>query len=187
MTRIMRINLLLAGLCVGLGLAVIDMTRAPAASLASIQPLGDPPASAPVERVRLAPPRLASFDEIAARPLFTEGRRPPAPPEAKTVVAAEIRLPAMTLTGVMEIGGTPRALVKLGTSPADWMAEGSEISGWTLAEIDAGKIVLRHGDRQVEARLGEPVGDGAATVAKAKPRRAKRSPVEIIDMAEELD
>lgn len=95
----------------------------------------------------LAREPLAGYSATRERPLFAPSRRPPPPP----VVARQEpeppppppEPPNVTLLGVVSDESGPRALVRPG--PMDKVRGvriGDEIGGWTIAAIEATRIVL---------------------------------------------
>lgn len=113
---------------------------------------------------RQAMPEQARFSAIVERPLFSMSRRPPA---AEPVMATTPTLD-ISLAGVVVSTRESFALVKpnAGGEPMR-VKEGEAISGWTVARIDADRILLRHEGTEAELRLdfaepAPPVAEPAA-------------------------
>jgi hypothetical protein len=114
-------------------------------------------------------------DEVLARPLFAPGRHPPAPPpeETKDAEAPPPKTPPVLtgrLTGM--VLGPDQLKVAFFTresEPSLSVKEGDVIDGWTVAAIEADRVVLtsEFGQRVVQPTFGQ--------VARAQtPKPAKR-------------
>lgn len=95
-------------------------------------------------------PPVAAFSEIVGRPVFSPTRRPPDgfEPEPGVAEVAPSRVEMLDLTIVGIITG-PRELALLRSPSSDRllpMAEGDELSGWTLIEIEPFRLVFRRDD-----------------------------------------
>jgi hypothetical protein len=112
---------------------------------------------------RPAPPRLPAADaveQITARPLFSESRRPYAPPAVPIEeAAAEPSQPSSPL----ELAGTfltetdqAALLVVSGGSPA-WLRKGQLIEGWKIEAIEQDRVQLRRGEQQLVLKLREDI------------------------------
>jgi hypothetical protein len=88
-------------------------------------------------------PPLDAFREIAARPLFTPDRRPPA--HAPVRVSQELRL-----EGVVVIGAEKRAIIKQADGRTARVSEGGTVGDWTVRQIDRDRVLLVAGDRRLE-------------------------------------
>ncbi|MBV8650405.1 MAG: hypothetical protein JO255_02990, partial [Alphaproteobacteria bacterium] len=144
--RLTRLGLMLAGLmsCAALGLetalSIPDAASSPEPPRHTLAPAA-PVAAVPVDDTALV-------TEIAARPLFTPGRRPPAPPQAAPpVVAEEVAKPEWNwrLAGLMIAPGRREALF-LRQGEQRTVSEGQEIDGWILAAVRADGVMLLDGD-----------------------------------------
>jgi hypothetical protein len=112
------------------------------------------------------PPRDA-FDEIAARPLFSESRHPFVAPQ--TEVAGETQ-PAdenlsVELVGTLLRGELRAALLQPAGQSSRWLREGEQIAGWQIERIEPARIVLGSGD---EAKTLELRADLAGPTTPVK-------------------
>jgi hypothetical protein len=108
------------------------------------------PIAPPQDAIFTMPPR-GTYDEVIARPPFSETRRP-APPGA-TAVANDQPL-AVTVIGTIVAPGGVRALVEHG-EPAQVtrVVEGQQIDGWTVKAILQEKIVLARSGTTIELKV----------------------------------
>lgn len=103
---------------------------------------------------------VQEFSEIDERPLFSPLRKPP-----KEAAPANVALQApppvldLGLVGIV-IGPNDRfAILKVSTSPGIHDVRiGEEIGGWKLVKLDADRMVLRAGERDLEMRLSPKSG-----------------------------
>jgi hypothetical protein len=101
---------------------------------------------------RLKP--IASYSQIASRPIFSKSRRPyvaPVPELAPTTAVAAPPLkapeplpePKILLSGIATDGKSKRALIATAALPnGDWHVTGDTVEGWVLSEINADSIAL---------------------------------------------
>lgn len=148
---------ILIGLCLAaLGLAW-SAALAPAAGAGEGTAAPAPPA-APRAAAELPP--LESFRETLERPLFVRGRRPPG---GGAVVAAAggpaeppPSAPRLSVAGIAIAGGRRAALVVVEGRPKPVsLAEGGELSGWTVTAIAPDRIRLEKGPEAFEVALRE--------------------------------
>jgi|GEM_PF-1732997 len=95
---------------------------------------------------RFAMPPEDRFAAIDARPIFLPARKPPAVVDTATASqsATPPPLPTMALVGIILDGANHLALLKSPGAPfVRTLSVGAALGGWTIAEIDADKIVLR--------------------------------------------
>ncbi len=129
-----------------------------------LQPLPDPPAPAPE---RLGP--LPQYGDIAARPLFTEDRRPQPfviDPMADAgggggfdyVLTSVLRTPAVQLVILQPAGGGEPVRVRQGNAP-----DGAP--GWVLQSVEPRRAVFAgpEGEMALELRVFDGVGGQAPT------------------------
>ena len=108
----------------------------------------DRPAAAPSNPV--AAQSLEQLSTILDRPLFSPGRRPPAPPPAPAPIVQAAEPPAppppppnLVLFGVVMDGEGARAVVRAGADKKLVRAQiGDEIDGWKVSQIEGRKVVL---------------------------------------------
>jgi Type II secretion system protein C len=114
-----------------------------------------PPAAPMVEPAAgPAEPRLPgddAVDEIAARPLFSEGRQPYVAPAASaeepTSAPARPALP-LELAGTYLSGADRAALVQVAGRAPEWLRLGELIDGWRIEVIQQDQVRLRKGDQE---------------------------------------
>lgn len=141
-------------LCIALGVALYEQL-----SLPPDQPAG-PDLGSPVgdlAEVTVADPfvlpPVAAFSEIVERPVFSPNRRLPSDfePKSETVDIVPNQPGSLDLEVVGIITG-PRKLALLRAASGGRMhpmAEGDELSGWTLVAIEPFRLVFRRdGDEQ---------------------------------------
>lgn len=126
------------------------------------------------DRTAEFPPEEA-YQSIADRPLFFEGRRPPAPhdPSAepnKPPATNRTVQPRGKLTGVVVIGDEVYALVS-GTrkKQTQRFKVGDTMEGWRVEEIAPDKLVLQNNSERHELPLRE---FKAVPLPKAQPKKA---------------
>jgi len=150
-----------------LGSTVYDEFTAPPAA-----PAPQPPAAAAGEAGTAAAPfvmpPLETYAEVTARPLFFPTRRP-APLQAAT--ADRVDAQSLILVGViLAENGNAALIARVNLPGARRVAVGEEIEGWTLAEIDADRVVLRNGNTHAELRLKDrKPGPGQSASRPATP------------------
>lgn len=148
-----RTQAVLGLVCIGLvGLIYKELDRPQIESevLAASAPA---PAASPVSTAaapRFAMPPLRDYAEVAARPLFSETRRPVAPDTPRGPVAAPA---SFTLIGIVVSERDRHALIEHGQPPRiDRVAEGQQLDGWTIDRILPGKVLVRSGSTQEEIK-----------------------------------
>ena len=100
------------------------------------------------------------FEATRSRPLFSPTRRPPPPPPVVATKPSPVLVPPpapppdLTVSGIIVGGGTGAAIVRRATdAAASRITLGSQVDGWTVAEILPRSIVLRRDDRSVTLEL----------------------------------
>lgn len=133
---------------------------------------------------RFAPPPLATFAVVNARPIFSP-ERAPIEPAAVASASGSAPLSKAVLVGVIMDPLNRLALIKIAASSlADAYGLGATIEGWKVWEIDADKVVLRSGAAQQEIRLDADLGTSAD--GRIGPRSAPVAPIVAGPPAEEL-
>lgn len=138
-------------LCLALGAAVYEQFTLP-----PDQPVGSEltaPVAGAAEFAATDPfvlPPLAAFSEIVERPVFSPTRRLPSDvePEAEILDVTPTPAGSLDLVVVGIITG-PRELALLRSASGGRlrpMAEGDELSGWTLVEIEPFRLVFQRED-----------------------------------------
>lgn len=108
---------------------------------------------------------------LVARPLFQEGRRPPAPPpaapepEALPEPVVEVTpeqatppppVPAASMVGFRDMGDGPEALLRLPESPNEtWYRVGDTIGGWSISAVDRNRLYIRSGALETTIQMFE--------------------------------
>jgi hypothetical protein len=116
------------------------------------------------------PDNEALVARLLARPLFTAGRRPPAPvPVAALPAAPPPQQPEWRdwrLAGIV-VGPTQREALFTRGNEKRPLVEGGEIDGWTLVAVEAGGVTLRAADL-VKTLAPEPERRQAAATARTQ-------------------
>lgn len=168
-----RLDVLLAAGCLAAGGALYaEVTRLPFAPATTLSAAVVP--SLPAPAPSWAMPPAAAFAPIVARPLFSEGRRPP--PEVTPAAAAAVELRALSLAVTAIILAPDRRLAVVETAPGKAQTQtlsiGDAIDGWQLVEIAAEHLVFEgDGQRRRLALKDLPGAESAspAAVAAASP------------------
>ncbi|MEM7021855.1 MAG: hypothetical protein AAF637_04595 [Pseudomonadota bacterium] len=167
---------MLLAVCVGLGavvafqlsssslLAPTEVTAAPP-NVAALEPAPDP--------IEPPMPDEAGVDEIAARPLFSESRRPyVAPPAPVTSEPVDTGPSApLELAGTFLSGRDQAALLLITGQQPTWLRKGQKIDGWELEVIEDHQVRLRKGDQEQVVQMRED----AEVIVKRRPRGRDRN------------
>ena len=106
-------------------------------------------------------PPIEQFHSVKDRPLFFEGRRPPAEyvpdaPAARPVKpVASVRPPNASLSGVVKVGDTTYVLLQ-GVGKEKGLVRtkvGEDVDGWKVESIQDDRVVLKNGDEKHEIPL----------------------------------
>lgn len=108
-----------------------------------------------LDAYELGPPER--YEDVLARPLFNQSRRPD-PPREKLQVGggetAEASAARISLSGVVLTRGKRVALLRLDNDPKLMhVAEGQQAGGWLIEVVRADRVVLRRGDSRTEVGL----------------------------------
>jgi len=119
-------------------------------------------------------PDAAAVEQIAARPLFSDTRRPYQPP-AEPVVEEAAPEPAqpglpLELAGTYLAGGDRAALLLPAGGSPEWLRKGQLIEGWRIEDIAQDRVQLRKGNRQQVLLLR----DDLAVLKTTRPARARQ-------------
>lgn len=144
------------------------------------------PSSAPALKLaeRPPPPRLPdadAVDEIAARPLFSESRRPYEPPAIPTEAAPEPSRPSLPLelAGIFLTETDQAALIMVSGEAPEWLRPGELIDGWRIEAIEQKQVRLRKGARDQVLHLREDIAvvrpGGLSTARQAHRERSEES------------
>ncbi|MEW8472207.1 MAG: type II secretion system protein N [Candidatus Thiodiazotropha endolucinida] len=101
---------------------------------------------------RFVPVSLTAYDEITERPLFVEGRLPPAEPEQKSNVTRIPRKPLrLKLEGVAMMPDNKVAIIRdLDTNELLRVSQGMNKNDWKVESVDSNSaIITRKGERLV--------------------------------------
>lgn len=157
----------LAALCCALaGIVAVELggeaggSTPPPLATAPLRPLPPLPAAFDL-------PPLASYAEVAERPLFSPARRKPPEAAGQDLLG---KSSSFVLVGIVISGSGRVALVQHG-QPAEMarLGEGQAVEGWTLQSILPDRVVLQHGASEVELKLKDlPAAPGAAHPQKPR-------------------
>ena len=104
---------------------------------------------------------IEQFQSVKDRPLFFEGRRPPAEyvpdaPAAKPArPAAKVPPPRASLSGVVRVGDTTYVMLQ-GVGKEKGLVRtrvGEDVDGWKVESIQDDRVVLNNGDEKHEIHL----------------------------------
>lgn len=154
--RSQRLLLLLLALCFGLaGVIYVEATEPPLPLPADTAPRATAtPDVAGAGRPSFSLPPLNAYAEVAARPLFTETRRP-----APGALAGDPASANFTLVGIIISGSDRHALMAHGQPPrTERIVEGQSVDGWTVESILSDRIVLRRVDTRIEVKAKNTSG-----------------------------
>lgn len=105
------------------------------------------------ERKNFTAPGIAAFSEITERPLFNEGREPPAEP-VKSVTAAKTSLLRLQLEGVAITPGSKIAVLRdTSSNKMLHLATGGSHQGWELTSITDTMATFKRGEQTQELKL----------------------------------
>ncbi|WP_207063475.1 hypothetical protein [Motiliproteus sp. SC1-56] len=139
-----RLTWVLLAVCALLALALVNSLREPGPALEAREYAHKPVALEGVVKIE-PPPPLSAYQEITARPLFVEGRRPPVT-EAQAVAGASL---PFLLEGIVITSGEKAILVRKNSGDKlQQLREGEGLSGWTLEEITANEASFSSGSRE---------------------------------------
>ncbi|MGH6942672.1 MAG: type II secretion system protein N [Geminicoccaceae bacterium] len=162
--------------CAGLG-GVIGLEFSESLPLAPQVTAGPPGAPRPQfapDPLTFKPPPRSAFDEIAARPLFSESRRPfvsPKPEAAADPPATDQRI---ELVGTLLTGKTRAALLQPEGQDARWLREGEQVAGWQVERIEADRIMLGDGKETKTLELRADLAGPAKPEKTSAERRRNR-------------
>lgn len=159
--------LILSGISTaGLGIAVYETSQSAVPHFAAITVSGEGIAAPEARRVSISRPALGSYGEIAARPVFSPDRRPPADVEAVEAEPEPAALPAIALTGITVAGTRRRALVRFADQAPELVSVGDLLAGWRLMALDDASARFERAGTSYTAHLGEPAPGNAASGAE---------------------
>lgn len=102
---------------------------------------------------RIAQPSFDSYNEIAARPLFVQDRKPQPPDKAAS--GPPPARPNVTVVGIVLTGSTHYAMIRHGNPPKlEALAEGQTVDGWKIETIASDRVSLSSGATSVDYMLG---------------------------------
>jgi len=107
--------------------------------------------AAPLTRMTYSAPPIGMFDEILERPLFSEGRQPPAEPEAPAKPVAKGPPVRLQLEGVAITPESRIVVVRdLGNNQLLQLAEGMSHQGWTVESVQSAGATFTRGEERLE-------------------------------------
>jgi len=133
------------------------------------------PTTSPVSPLAAYP--LDRLSATRQRPLFSPGRRAPAPPPAPTIAAAPPPPPPkLILFGIVMDADDAHAIVGTGTADKTRRVRiGDDIGGWKVTQIEGRQLVLSLNDRSATFTLfsGQHAGPGNGQPLSAAGRGKK--------------
>lgn len=139
-----RLTWVLLLVCGALALALADLLGQPEPVVESKQYVHQPVLLESVVQI-VEPPPLSAYEEVNARPLFIEGRRPPVK-EAQAI--ASVNLPFL-LEGIVITSAQKAVLLrKKAGDRLQRVHEGEGLSGWVLEEVTANEASFSSGSRE---------------------------------------
>lgn len=140
----------------------------PFAPLLAAAVLAALPAAGPAA-AQSAPPVEAQLRDIQERPLFARSRKAGGGPqepaaasaEAPAIVEATPAALAASDVGAQVIGvliapPVRKALLRFGSAPPEWIAEGTSAEGWRVSRVEDGGVVLSGAAGDIRLDLHEP-------------------------------
>lgn len=117
-----------------------------------------------------APPVEAQLRDIQERPLFARSRKAGGGPQEPAAASAEAPAPAVDATpstlaaadvgaqvmGVLIAPPVRKALLRFGSAPPEWVAEGASAEGWRVSRIEDAGVVLSGAAGDIRLDLHEP-------------------------------
>lgn len=104
------------------------------------------------------------YDAVVDRPIFSPTRRPLPLNEGVDIATLEPTTPPpekeqnappppLRLLGVMGTDNIRQALIQIDTNEADWMVEGTNLTGWTISEIGPNWLDLKSKNETVRIEM----------------------------------
>ncbi len=168
--RTVQVNLLLLGLA-ALWVYLLADNWGMAEGEGRLDSPGPGPEAAAASSLPDSPVSASDAGAIAGHHLFHSDRHNDLPEEAVEEQQVLLR-PAPVLMGTMGIGGEEVALMVSGSSRSSGglyrrLKVGEELDGYTLVRIEADRVVMKTGNREVKVGLHD---------RSRKPRRTARTP-----------
>jgi hypothetical protein len=123
------------------GIIVLELSAPLAPQVTAAPPASQLPDLAPPPEPFDPPPRQM-FAEIAARPLFSDSRRPFVP-ESEPEVKAQDESVAIELVGTLLTEQGRAALLQPQGQNAQWVLAGEQVAGWQVVTIERDQVSLR--------------------------------------------
>jgi Type II secretion system protein C len=163
--------------CAGLAAVVAYQLSSsfPLAPTVTAAPPGTPALDLAERPALPRPPDEHALELIAARPLFSEGRRPyEPPPEPVEAAAPEPSQPGLPLelAGTYLTGTDQAALLLVAGGTPAWLRKGQQIEGWQVEAIAQNHVELRKDGRHQVLQLRDDIT--IARPAKPSARQAGR-------------
>ena len=118
--------------------------------------------NAPAKATVAPLPDAAAFAAIGERPLFSPSRRPAPTNKAPAQTGAATRYRVL---GLMTVGAARRALLADGSQRIE-VSEGTVLDRWTVARIEADRVVLSGPEGQAVLELHRAASEPAPTKAR---------------------
>lgn len=133
-------------LCAVITLEIVEAGRAPPVVVS-----GAPraPISSRQPSTRFSLPPLARYQEVTARPLFSETRRPP----LESAAAGDAQSAAFVLIGIVISPASRYALIAHGRPlHTDRAIVGQQLDGWTVRSILPDRVIFARADHSLELK-----------------------------------
>lgn len=126
------------------------------------------------------PSGAENFASIQDQPLFYSSRHSYVPPAPSAAVPIPPK-PDYRLVGTFVIPAKPTvALLSNANGLARKVKAGDELDGWTVAAVDAYRVVLGYGQQSLEiSRAGQPAGFGMQVVRTERTAQLTQTPTAI--------
>lgn len=165
--------------CAGLAAVVAYQLSSsfPLAPMVTAAPPGAPSLHLPERPVLPRPPDEHALDLIAARPLFTEGRRPYVPPPEPVAASAPEPSPRalpLELAGTYLTGTDQAALLLVAGGTPAWLRKGQQIEGWQVEAIAQDRVELRKDGRHQVLQLRDDIAVAKTTPPPGRETRRNR-------------
>ena len=161
-------------LCTGLaGIVALELSAPLAPQVTAALPAAPLPELAP-EPDSFGPPSRHAFAAIAARPLFSQSRRPFVPESDAEQERPDDRV-VIELVGTLLTEQGWAALLQPQSQNARWLRAGERIAGWQVKTIERNQVSLHLDDETTVLNLRADLVQPAQPSKRAERRRAQGS------------
>jgi hypothetical protein len=141
----------------GLAVLVAAFIPSPMRLLSAFDQPGEVLVAKPPPLVLQELPPVSAYADVAARPIFNEGRRPDPltrPAASSAAPAADQgELSEYRLVGIVADSMTQRAIVERPGAPSLRLAPGDRLAGWRIDKIDATGVVASKDARSIRIAI----------------------------------